>query len=303
VKNGPRHADGIRVTATAEPDTRTGSPAPTPDAVAGAASRSKASSVLDAIMGNPLVGLSPWILYSLVEGNGRLELSAALALGLAFVVLVVNWLRGGTPKLLEYTDVVYFAALAVIVAFASEGTRTWLELWGGETANIALLVIVAGSLLIRQPFTLQYAREDTPEEYWHSPEFLKVNYQITWVWAAAFFIQAASGFYGDAVLENSNNIWTGWIIQTLPLIIAAQFTIWYPNRLEAVRDGRKDAPTVADFLATITPWVTIIGIISLSTDGGPEWLGIGLIVVGIALTKALSGGSSTPAPNGTAPTS
>ena len=255
--------------------------------------RSKASSVLDAIMGNPLVGLSPWILYSLVEGEGRLELSAALALGLAFVVLVVNWLRGNSPKLLEYTDVVYFAALSVIVAFASDGTRTWLELWGGEVANIALFVIVTGSLLIRQPFTLQYAREDTPKEYWHAPEFLRVNYQITWVWAVAFLIGAASGFYGDAVLENSDNIWTGWIIQTLPLIIAAQFTIWYPNRLEAVRDGRKDAPTVADFLATITPWVTIVGIISLSSDAGPEWLGITLIVVGIVLTKALAGGSSS----------
>ncbi|HEY6531815.1 MAG TPA: hypothetical protein VIY72_05905 [Acidimicrobiales bacterium] len=277
------------MTTATDLDAPNSSPPPAPDG----APRSKASSILDAIMGNPLVGLSPWILYSLVEGNGRLELSAALALGLAFVVLVVNWLRGGTPKLLEYTDVVYFAALAVIVAFASEGTRTWLELWGGEVANIALLVIVAGSLLIRQPFTLQYAREDTPEEYWHTPEFLKVNYQITWAWAAAFLIQAASGFYGDAVLDNSNNIWTGWIIQTLPLIIAAQFTIWYPNRLEAVRDGRKDAPTVADFLATITPWITIIGIISLSTDGGPEWLGIGLIVVGIGLTKALAGASST----------
>ena len=244
-------------------------------------------------MDNPLVGLSPWILYSLVEGEGRLELSAALALGLAFVVLVVNWQRGDRPKLLEYADVVYFSALAVIVAFASTGTRTWLELWGGEVANAALFVIVFGSILIRQPFTLQYAREDTPEEYWHSPEFLRVNYQITWVWAVAFFIGAASGFYGDAVLDDSNNIWTGWIIQTLPLIIAAQFTIWYPNRLDAVREGRKDAPTVGDFLATITPWVTIIGIISLSTDGAPEWLGIALIVVGIVATKALSGGSSS----------
>jgi hypothetical protein len=256
---------------------------------------SKATSLLDSIMGNPLVGLAPWILYSLVEGDGRLELSAALALGLAFVILVVNWLRGESPKILEYSDVVYFGALTVVVAFASDGTRTWLELWGGETANIALLVIVAGSLLIRQPFTLQYARESTPQEYWHTPEFLKVNYQITWVWAVAFFIEAASGFYGDAVLEDSNNIWTGWIIQTLPLIIAAQFTIWYPNRLDAVREGRKDAPTVADFLATVTPWLTVIGIIVLSAGGGPEWLGIAFIVAGIALTKVLSAGRSTPA--------
>ena len=111
-----------------------------------------------------------------------MELSAAVALGLAVVILSLNWIRGGTPKLLEYADVVYFAGLAVLVAFASPGTRTWLELWGGEVANVAVFAIAFGSVLLRMPFTLQYAREDVPEEYWHEPEFLRVNYLITWVW-------------------------------------------------------------------------------------------------------------------------
>jgi len=247
----------------------------------------EARTLLDQVMANPLIGLSPWILYSLVEGENRLELSAALALGLAVVILSLNWMRGGTPKILEYSDVVYFAGLAVFVAFASDSTRTWLELWGGEVANIALLVIVLGSILIRVPFTIQYAREDTPEEFWHTPEFLRVNYLISWVWALAFAIEAASGLFGDAVLDNSDNLWTGWILQTLPLILAAQFTIWYPNRLEALRDGRIDtAPTVRDLLGTMTPWITVVGIISLSASIAPAWVGIALIVAGIGATKA-----------------
>jgi hypothetical protein len=251
------------------------------------------TSVLDRIMANPLVGLSPWILYSLVEGENRLEVSAAAALGLAFVILVVNWVRGQTPKILEFSDVVYFGALAVVVMLASPATLAWLELWGGEVANIALLVIALGSILIRMPFTLQYAREDTPEEYWHTPEFLRVNYLIAWVWVAAFAIEAASGFYGDAVLHDSNNLWTGWIVQTLPLIIAAQFTIWYPNRLRAVREGRAaSAPTGRDFLATITPWLTVVGIVSLAAGGGPWWVGVALIVAGVLSTRALTAGRS-----------
>lgn len=240
-------------------------------------------------MANPLVGLSPWILYSIVEGEGRLELSAALALGLAVAILCLNWPRGSSPKMLEYSDVVYFAGLAVVAAFASTATRTWLELCGGEVANLALVAIVLGSILVRRPFTLAYAEENVPEEFWDTPEFLRVNYLISWVWAVAFIIEAASGWYGDAVLENSSNIWTGWIIQTFPMIVAAQFTIWYPNRLQAAREWRiESAPTAKDFLATVTPWITVIGILVLSIGGGPEWLGIALIVVGIALTKVLS---------------
>jgi hypothetical protein len=260
---------------------------------------STARGALDRIMANPLVGLSPWILYSLVEGEGRLELSAALALGLAVVILAVNWITGSSPKMLEYSDAVFFAGLAVVVAFADAGTRSWLELWGGEVANAALLAIALGSVLIRRPFTLQYAREDTPKEYWDRPEFLRVNYQITWVWVVAFAIEAASGLYGDAVLRDANNIWTGWIIQTLPLIVAAQFTIWYPNRLRALREGTlTSAPTVTDFLATVTPWITVVGIIVLSAGGAPAWLGIALIAVGIVATKALTSAHRAPAATG-----
>jgi hypothetical protein len=244
---------------------------------------------LDAVMSNPLVGLAPWIIYSLVEGQNRLELSSALALGTAVLVLCVNWIRGGTPKMLEWSDVVYFTGLTIVIAFASAGTRTWLELWGGEVANVALFVIVLGSILVRQPFTLQYAKEDAPPEMWDEPHFLRANYVISWVWALAFFIEAASGWYGDAVLRDSNNLWTGWIIQTLPMIVAAQFTIWYPNRLRALGQGRiSEAPTLRDFLGTVTPWITVVGILSLCFDAAPEWLGIAFIVLGIFLTKGLN---------------
>lgn len=253
-------------------------------------------STLDVILANPLVGLSPWIVYSLVEGNGRLELSAGIALGLALLILVVNWVGGSSPKMLEYSDVVYFGGLAIVVALASPATHAWLELWGGEVANAALLVIALGSVVIRHPFTLQYAREDAPEEYWHAPEFLRVNYLISWVWVTAFAIEAASGLYGDAVLHDSNNIWFGWIIQTLPLIIAAQFTIWYPARLRAVRDGKADtAPTGRDFLGMTTPWITVVGIVVLVAGGAPVAVGIGLVVAGVVLTKALQPTKRDPA--------
>ena len=220
---------------------------------------------------------------------GRLELSAGIALGIAVVIVSLNWLNGSTPKILEFSDVVYFAGLAIVVAFADAGLRSWLETWGGEVANIALVVIALGSILIRNPFTLSYAREGTPKEYWDSPEFLRVNYLISWVWVAAFVVEAVSGLVGDGILHNPNNLWTGWIIQTFALIVAAQFTIWYPNRLEAIRDGRAEsAPTAKTFFATVTPWITTVGIVALSVGGTPQAVSITLIVLGVALTRSLS---------------
>ena len=81
--------------------------------------------------------------------------------------------------------------------------------------------------------------------------------------------------------------------------MAAQFTIWWPNRLEAAREGRiETAPTVADFLGTLTPWLTTIGIIALAVGGSPWWVGVGLIFAGIALTKVVGFGAHAPSTTG-----
>jgi hypothetical protein len=243
---------------------------------------------VDAVLANPLVGLSPWIVYSLIEGGGRLEESSAIAFGLALAVVLLGMLRGSRPKLLEWTDTIFFAALAIFVAVASDDTHAWLERWSGEVANIALVVIAVGSIALRQPFTLAYAKESAPPELWDNPMFLRTNYVITWVWAAAFVIEAASGFFGDLVLDDSNNLWTGWIIQTLPLIWAAQFTIWYPQRIRALgaraRGEQGAVPPVADFLAHCTPWLTVVGVIVLAAGGAPWWVGGIFIGVGVVLT-------------------
>ena len=118
---------------------------------------------------------------------------------------------------------------------------------------------------------------------------MRTNYVLTWVWALAFVIEAASGFFGDLVLDDSNNLWTGWIIQTLPLIWAAQFTIWYPQRIRALgaqaHGEQVTVPPVADFLAHCSPWLTVIGVIVLAMGGAPWWVGVAFIVAGVALTS------------------
>jgi len=245
--------------------------------------------IVDVVLANPLVGLAPWIVYSLIEGGGRLEESSAIAFGIALTVVLLGILRGNKPKLLEWTDTIFFAALAIVVAVADDDTHAWLERWSGEVANIALVLIAVGSILLRDPFTLAYAKEKAPRELWNNPFFLRTNYVITWVWAGAFIIEAASGFVGDQVLDDSNNLWTGWIFQTLPLIWAAQFTIWYPAYVQArgrrARGEQVAVPPVADFLAHCTPWLTVIGVIVLAAGGAPWWVGVILIVVGVGLTS------------------
>lgn len=246
------------------------------------------------LAGSPLAGLSPWIVYSLVSGPNRLELSCIAALAVALVFFGVGRLRGKSVKLLELSDVVFFGGLGIFIAVASDSTHDWLELWSGEIANVALVVIAVASIAVRKPFTMQYARDEVDPSLWTNPVFIHINYVLTWAWALAFLIGAASGFYGDAALDNSDNLWTGWVIQTAALIVAAQFTGWYPKRARAraaIAAGQtpdEPEPSVAELLSGLTVWVTVTGILALSFDAAPTWLGVALIVLGVGSNRVLS---------------
>lgn len=243
---------------------------------------------------NPVVGMAPWIVFSLLVGPGRFEIAVGIALATAVTLVVVTRVvnRGSSWKLLEVADVVFFAALAVIGALASEGTLRWLETYAGELANITLAVIAFGSMAVGMPFTLQYAREQVDPALWHTPGFVRTNYVITAVWGLAFLVAAIAGAYGDLVLHNPNNIWTGWIIQILAIVAALRFTVWYPDvvRARAAREATGQGPEplrLAGLLLPLAGLLVPIGIAVLVFDGTVWWLGVALIVAGALLTKAL----------------
>ncbi len=242
--------------------------------------------VLTAFLNSPFAGMSPWILMALLTGPGRFEEAAASAFVLSLLLVVGGHRRGSKIKLLEVFDVAYFGTMAALALFASESVIDWLEKWGGEMTNIALVAFALGSILIRQPFTLQYARESTDEEVWDSPLFLRINYVITWAWVVGFGVAAVSGAVGDLVLDDPNDFWTGWIIQIGGTVFAIAFTEFYPDFATyraAVREGW-DTDEKPQSMLHLFDWVPIfvlaIGIAGLLTDEFSTVAGIVVIVVG-----------------------
>jgi hypothetical protein len=246
------------------------------------------------LVSSPLAGIAPWVVMSILSGVTSFEVAVGLALATSVVFLVLGRLTGATIKLLEVADVGFFVALIVVGAVASERVTDWLETWSGELSNVALVVIAAGSMLIRRPFTLAYAREEAPRELWDNPVFIRTNYIITGFWAAAFVVAAVSGAIGDAVLDNSNNLWTGWIIQTAAMIVAIQFTLWYPRvarakSLQAAGKPTEPPPPLSELFVALAGYIPIVGIVSLSFDAAPDWVGIVLIVGGVVLAHHTAG--------------
>jgi hypothetical protein len=247
---------------------------------------------IDTFLHSPLAGLAPWIAMSLLSGPGRFEESVSTALGLSILFIYLRLRRGGSLKPLEVFEVAYFGSLAIVGLLASDNLIGWLEKWSGEMSSLALAVFTFGSLLVGNPFTLPYAKETTPRDYWDSPIFLSINRVITLVWALAFTVAAAAGLYGSIVLDQPDNFWTAWIIPIAAMLFAFSFSEWYPDvaSAEAPRppgESREVAPPLSKLFDFLPPFVMAVGIAMLVTDTDPMWLAIISIVVGAVGSAAL----------------
>ncbi|MET0900708.1 MAG: hypothetical protein ABWY45_22570 [Mycobacterium sp.] len=250
--------------------------------------------LLDGYLKSPLSGIAPWILFSVLSTPGQFEIAVCTALGLALLTLWLGHRRGVGVYALDVLGVLFFAVLAVVGLMVDQASIEFLEVWAGELTNIVLAVFVIGTLVARRPFTLAYAKKNAPEEHWNSPLFLKINYVISSVWAGAFVFNAAMGFLGDAVLHDSDNFWTAWVLQLAAIFFAINFTEFYPDRAT----GDKPAP-VMTLLDWVPMFVLIVGIFGWVTDALPDAVGIGMIVAGI-VGNVLVGKLSPPKEESTA---
>jgi hypothetical protein len=175
-----------------------------------------------------LLAFAPFIAFAVLDRLfGSLEgLWAGAAVSMA--LLVRDWLLAGRqPKLLELGSFILFVALS---------TYTWLARpdWSVIAVRLVvdsgLLLIVIASLLFGRPFSMQYAREQVPMEYWGSKEFRKTNYVISGAWALAFFVMVLSETALLFLPAMPRRL--GIIAIVIALIGAFKFTGWYPNRHE-----------------------------------------------------------------------
>lgn len=163
-------------------------------------------------------------LMTLSTVTASLAAAAAVALG------VVGWdrFRGRSAKMLAVGSLVLFAALGACHALSDRGmspTAVRIAVDGG------VLAIALTSLAIRLPFTLQYARELVEPEILAQPRFLRTNYILTSVWAAAFVLMLLADIV--AVYWPGLPLWSCAAIAFAARNAAVCFTQWYPKRVRA----------------------------------------------------------------------
>jgi len=146
------------------------------------------------------------------------------AAAVCLMVIAHDILRGRSIKMLGAGSVILFAALGLYLTLVDSGlSSSAVKL----TVDAGVFAISLASLAIRQPFTLQYAREVVDAETAVLPGFLKANYVITWAWTLAFLLMLMANVL--MIYVPGLPLWSGLAIAFAARNTAVYFTKWYPK--------------------------------------------------------------------------
>ena len=183
-----------------------------------------------------IVGFLPWIIFGAL-GSSWPFLALILALAVS-AVAVARQAFSHSLKILDAVTLAFFVFITIgLIGFGWTILATYMTL----IVNLTLMAVAWGSLIVGAPFTIQYAREQTPPEVWHTPLFLRVNQAITAVWGLDFFLSALISLYRHATGDDS--FWTryAWVLLSAA---ALAFTVYFPDwqRARALRTAPTSAP-------------------------------------------------------------
>ena len=162
-----------------------------------------------------------FVLASIVSPLAGLACGLILSVGLA----ILDRQHGKSFKILTIGSIVLFAVTIMLVALAPDLSADVIRL----IVNGGLTFIAFMSLAIGRPFTLQYAREQLPEQYWNEPLFIRTNQLITAVWILAFALGTAAA--AGSIYAPSVSGWFDVAVTVTGLVFAVWFTGWYPARV------------------------------------------------------------------------
>jgi hypothetical protein len=172
--------------------------------------------------------LAPFAVFGALMMLATPAVSLFAACAVALGTIAYDLARGRSVKALAAGAAVLFAAVG-----------TYLVLSGGGMGDhgirlaidLGVLAIALGSIALRLPFTLQYAREVVEPEIIAQPAFMTTNYILTWAWVGAFILMLVADIL--LIYWPSLPVWIGVGVAFAARNCAVYFTNWYSARRRA----------------------------------------------------------------------
>jgi hypothetical protein len=158
--------------------------------------------------------------------------SAAVSLfasaAICLMVIAFDIVRGRSIKILAAGSVIVFAAIGCYLSLIDPGMNNSTVKLAVDTGVFAISLM---SIVVRYPFTLQYALEAVDAETAAMPGFLRANYIITWAWTGAALLMMIGNV--AIIYVPGLPIWAGLLVAFAARNSAVYFTRWYPQYRKA----------------------------------------------------------------------
>lgn len=161
-----------------------------------------------------LLSFLPWIIFlALKSYTGEVT-----ALSISIILSILSPERKRLMKRFLISWIVLLSMVAMLILYIIPHFEVSSMLRGIiMTGSFAVMAWI--SLIINKPFTIQYAKEEVPQDKWTTPGFLKVNQIITAVWATAMTINVLASVWQ----------YRPDIISIITIVIAIGFTRKFPE--------------------------------------------------------------------------
>ncbi|HEX9212793.1 MAG TPA: hypothetical protein VF901_20000 [Bradyrhizobium sp.] len=168
--------------------------------------------------------LAPYGVYTFLMLMASATISVFAASAICLATIAIDVACGRSVKILAVGSAILFAGIGVTLALLDPKLGT---LGVKLSVDIGIFVISLGSMLVRRPFTLQYAIESVPAETAAMPGFLTANYIITAAWTAAALLMMAANIV--LLYFPGLPVWLGLAVAFAARNSAIYFTKWYPE--------------------------------------------------------------------------
>ena len=183
-----------------------------------------------------ILAFLPLIAFSLLSRflpHGYIGI-AGLAAALIALIAIGTSHPVWPPKILNTCSLVLFTLIAVLGFTLGKADDRWLATWGGAGVGIILGLIIL-ALVPVMPFTEQFAREATPQAYWSSPTFKKINRVLSIAWGLAIVAVGLSRVAAAAIDGHTTRRLPELLLSlAIPVVIVIymlKFSTSYPERV------------------------------------------------------------------------
>jgi hypothetical protein len=168
--------------------------------------------------------LAPYGAFTFLMLVSSAAISVFVSAAVCLVVIGIDLYYGRSIKILGAGSVITFVAIGFYVTLIDPAFSNSAVKFSVDTG---IFLISLGSMLLRHPFTLQYALEVVDPETAKLAGFVRANYIITGAWTAASLLMMA----GNAAMIYVPGLpfWVGLLVVFAVRNITVYFTQWYPQ--------------------------------------------------------------------------